>query len=301
MKDSTPITIFGEVLFDCFPDGTEVLGGAPFNVAWHLQGFGLAPRFVSRVGMDSQGERIRASMLRWGLDAASLQLDPIHPTGRVSVSIENDEPHYDIVPESAFDFIQQDEVVQVPSTGLLYHGTLALRHPASASALEALKAAHQGTIFLDVNLRSPWWSKQMILPLLDDADHVKLNEEELALLAPGQPIDSDIAGLSGAMGELALRHGLTTLILTLGARGALLWREGDTVPVDPVPQTPVVDTVGAGDAFASAMLLGLSLHWPLPACLEHARDFASALVSRRGATIDDPAVYQRFLKEWTAN
>ncbi len=301
MQDSTPLTIFGEVLFDCFPDGTEVLGGAPFNVAWHLQGFGLAPRFVSRVGMDAQGDRIRASMQRWGLDGSSLQLDPIHPTGRVSVSIENDEPHYDIVPESAYDFIQQDEVVEAPSTGILYHGTLALRHPPSASALEALKAMHQGTIFLDVNLRSPWWSKQMILPLLADADHVKLNEDELALLAPGLPTENDLAGLSGAMGKFALRHGLTTLILTRGARGALLWRGGDVVPVDPVPHTPVVDTVGAGDAFASAMLLGLSLHWPLPACLEHARDFASALVSRRGATIDDPAVYQRFFKEWTSN
>ncbi|WP_216900137.1 carbohydrate kinase [Synechococcus sp. CCY 9618] len=301
MQQSSSITIFGEVLFDCFPDGSEVLGGAPFNVAWHLQGFGLSPCFISRVGMDAQGEQIRAAMRGWGLDSSSLQLDPIHPTGRVSVRIENGEPHYDIVAGSAYDFIQSADLPQASSTGILYHGSLALRHSCSASALEALKADHQGTIFLDVNLRNPWWSKPTILSLVDDADHVKLNEAELALLGPDLPDDADDGRLTAAMEAFVSSHGLTTLILTLGARGAMLWSEGQVFRVDPVPDTAVVDTVGAGDAFASAMLLGLSCRWPLPVSLEHAGDFAAALVSRRGATINEPAVYQRFLKQWTTN
>jgi fructokinase len=300
MPDSAPITLFGEVLVDCFPDGTEVLGGAPFNVAWHLQGFGLSPRFISRVGMDVQGERIRSAMAHWGLDGSSLQLDALHPTGRVSIGIENDEPHYDIVAASAFDFIQAQSLQAIPSTGILYHGSLALRHPPSAEALEALKAAHQGTIFLDVNLRAPWWSKPAILRLIDDADHVKLNEDELALLDPEGSADHDAARLSASLGEFAHRHRLTSLILTRGARGALLWSGGEVFAVDPAPAATVVDTVGAGDGFAAALLLGLSRSWPIRASLDHARDFAGELVSRRGATIDDPAVYQRFLKEWNA-
>jgi len=97
--------VFGEVLYDSFPDGSVVLGGAPFNVAWHLRGFGLNPLFISRVGDDELGERIIAAMSEWGMDTRGVQRDPGHPTGRVVVSIRNNEPSFEIVPEQAYDFI----------------------------------------------------------------------------------------------------------------------------------------------------------------------------------------------------
>jgi fructokinase len=300
MQTRCPITIFGEVLFDCFPDGTEVLGGAPFNVAWHLRGFGLSPFFISRVGTDSRGEAIRASMQSWGLESSCLQIDPSHPTGQVRVTIEHDEPQYDIVPESAYDFIQPPDVQKLPATGLLYHGSLALRHSASATALAALKARHRGRIFLDVNLRSPWWSPESVLPLVTDADHVKLNAAELALLATDGPVQEDDASLAASMHRFAERHLLESLILTRGAQGALFWSGGEIVPVRPAAPIHVVDTVGAGDGFAAAFLLGLSQQWPLLKSLAHARDFAAALVSRRGATIDDVSVYNEFLQTWSS-
>jgi len=302
MQTLSPITIFGEVLFDCFPDGAEVLGGAPFNVAWHLRGFGLSPSFISRVGQDGRGDQIRSSMQSWGLDSTFLQSDASHPTGRVRVSIEANEPHYDIVPESAYDFIQARDIPKLPAHGILYHGSLALRHPVAAAALAAVKAMHQGTIFLDVNLRTPWWSREVIQPLLDDADHVKLNEAELALLAVDGPkvglLADDDASLGSVMRDFAHQHGLETLIVTRGARGAMLWSGGEMATVGPAPDTRIVDTVGAGDAFAAAFLLGLSQQWSPSDSLDHARDFAAALVSRQGATIDDPSVYQEFLTSW---
>lgn len=66
MSDDKPVCIFGEVLFDYFPDGNRVLGGAPFNIAWHLQAFGLFPHLVSRVGCDREGEQVRSAMESWG-------------------------------------------------------------------------------------------------------------------------------------------------------------------------------------------------------------------------------------------
>jgi fructokinase len=299
MLQPSPITIFGEVLFDCFPDGSQVLGGAPFNVAWHLQGFGLSPCFISRVGLDAQGEQIRASMQAWGLDDSLVQADPGHPTGRVNVIFEDGEPCYEIVPASAYDFIDAMGLGDAPHTGLLYHGSLAIRDPASAAALAELKADHQGKLFLDVNLRAPWWSIDTILPLLNDADHVKVNEAELVLLTPEGPGGAGSAGLGETMGAFARRHGLETLIVTRGAEGAMLWHGGSLTTVAPSSGTPVVDTVGAGDGFASVFLLGLSQQWPIALTLTRARDFASALVSRRGATIDDPAVYRQFLRAWS--
>ncbi|MBD2720282.1 carbohydrate kinase [Synechococcus sp. FACHB-909] len=304
MPTRCPITVFGEVLFDCFPDGTEVLGGAPFNVAWHLRGFGLSSRLVSRVGGDARGERIRSAMGRWGLDASALQTDPIHATGRVSVTLVDGEPCYAIVSGSAYDFIDPPEPSLVSGTGLLYHGTLALRHPPSAAALASLKSLHQGPIVLDVNLRRPWWSIETVLPLVDDADHVKLNAAELALLcndAPPEddaPPEEDRDALAASMHRFAERHRLETLVVTRGALGALLWRSGAIVAVAPTAAGPVVDTVGAGDGFAAVLLLGLSRQWPWAESLARAGEFAAALVSQRGATIDDPLVYAQFLASW---
>ena len=79
--------IFGEVLFDCFPDGREILGGAPFNVAWNLQAFGMSPLLVSRVGDDSLGWQIQEKMKSWGMNINCLQLDPSYPTGRTFTTL----------------------------------------------------------------------------------------------------------------------------------------------------------------------------------------------------------------------
>ncbi len=95
--------IFGEVLFDRFPDGSLVLGGAPFNVAWHLQAFGQAPLLISRVGDDPLGRQVRGAMLDWGMDTAGLQLDSAHATGTVEVRFDHGEPSYGPWPPACAD------------------------------------------------------------------------------------------------------------------------------------------------------------------------------------------------------
>ena len=92
MKD-TGIYIFGEVLFDHFPDGKRVLGGAPFNVAWHLQAFGLAPHFISRVGADAEGEAVLAAMRDWGMDTQGVQIDSVSRQVRVTDTVIPLTPH----------------------------------------------------------------------------------------------------------------------------------------------------------------------------------------------------------------
>ena len=135
------LCIFGEVLFDRFPDGKQVLGGAPFNVAWHLQAFGRAPYFVSRIGADPEGDSVRESMRNWGMDLAGLQTDDTHPTGRVDVRITAGEPSYDIVHPCAYDAIAPPG--DVPG-GLLYHGSLALRDARSRAGFAAVSSDSGG-------------------------------------------------------------------------------------------------------------------------------------------------------------
>src|SRR5690606_9449258 len=97
--------IFGEVLFDCFASGERVLGGAPFNVAWHLAAFGADPLLVSCVGYDDEGQAILARMEQWQMQRAGVQITDVAPTGSVQVSIVDREPHYDIVKPAAWDLI----------------------------------------------------------------------------------------------------------------------------------------------------------------------------------------------------
>ena len=124
-----------------------ITGGAPFNVAWNLQALGASVHFVSRVGDDAEGDRVRDAMRRWGMATGGVQTDPARPTGRVQVDIRDGEPHYDIVEGSAWDAIETREQ---PPCALLYHGSLAARSPASAAALDALRAGHAGTVFVDI-------------------------------------------------------------------------------------------------------------------------------------------------------
>lgn len=291
MMDQT-LVLFGEVLFDCFDDGSRVLGGAPFNVAWHLQAFGCAPLLISRVGNDPMGRQIRDTMQAWGMTTAGLQLDSTHPTGEVRVSLREGQPRFDILADRAYDHIQAD--VMPPLTpSLVYHGSLGLRLPDSATALEQLLQRHSVPVFMDVNLRPPWWERDRLVRLLDQACWVKINDDELETLVTGS------SDLQAKAHTLMQRHGLKWVIVTRGAQGAfVLDSEGEFNETAPAAATPVVDTVGAGDAFASVCLLGLLRSWPIPLIMERAQQFASLLVGQRGATSNDPVLYEPLVIEW---
>ncbi len=290
----TNLCVFGEVLFDVFPDGQQVLGGAPFNVAWHAQAFGLSPHFISRVGNDAPGERVIAAMHNWGMHLAGLQQDSDHPTGRVQVSLTADnEPAYEIVADCAYDFIDAAALPDGNVCEPLYHGTLALRNHVSRRAVEALKRQGNGGTFVDVNLRLPWWDTDTVLANLAGVRWIKLNSHELGLLV------SDAASQEAAIELFMQRYAPELLIVTLGDAGALaVTHAGETASARPDRQQSVVDTVGAGDAFASVVLLGVLRHWPLTVIMQRAQSFASAIVGVRGATVSDMAFYQPFLENW---
>ena len=132
--------IFGEVLFDHFPDGSRVLGGAPFNVAWHLRGFGANPLVLSAVGDDEEGREVIERMTSWDLMTHGVQTDPEHGTGRVNARIVEGQNRFEISPDQAWDFIRTGPALRAAteeSAGLLYHGTLALRGDESWNALRS--------------------------------------------------------------------------------------------------------------------------------------------------------------------
>jgi fructokinase len=285
------VHVFGEVLFDHFPDGSKVLGGAPFNVAWNLQAFGLSPLFISRVGDDEDGSQIKSAMQAWGMSLAGLQTDSSLATGRVTVSLEDGEPEYDIVHPAAYDAISVSG--GLPPVGLLYHGSLALRDQVSRETLGGICSVGSRMVFMDVNLRPPWWRRDRVLRWAKSADWVKLNGHELELLGDNR------ADPAASARDFVEKYGLRGLVLTHGSGGAELFTPGGEYhSVQPEGETQVTDTVGAGDAFSSVMILGLMLGWPAPMSLRRAQQFASAIVARRGATVDDLEFYQEFRVHW---
>jgi len=285
--------VFGEVLFDQFDDGHEVLGGAPFNVCWHLQAFGLNPLYISRIGTDALGEEIKQRMLGWNMDMAGLQEDANHPTGTVKVTIKDGQPVYDIKEKCAYDFIEIDQLPRLPKNGLLYHGTLALREKTSRKAFHFLKEKAKLPIFVDINLRDPWWTEEVAAEAVKTAYMLKLNDEELDLLTPRGGDENDKAAFLMEQGAAQ------TVVVTEGEKGACAWTaDGERLTVAPAGEVRVADTVGAGDAFSSVLILGEAMGWPLKRTLPRAQKFANAIVGIRGATTEDRALYSHFIDSW---
>ncbi len=285
--------IFGEVLVDRFAD-REVMGGAPFNVAWHLCAFGLQPLFISRVGEDAAGQGILRAMERWGMDTSGVQQDPSQPTGAVDVSLGDDgEPTYAIVHPVAYDAIDAAQLPTLATGSLLYHGSLALRDATSRSALASLQSDWAPLRFVDINLRAPWYQGENIGPFLEGARWLKLNQGELEALTPGDH------GVEQRAGDLLTRLGLDLLIVSQAERGAIAFAaDGERTRVAPQRAVEVADSVGAGDAFSSVMILGLVQRWPLRLSLERAQQFASAIVGIRGAVAVERSFYAPFLRQW---
>lgn len=299
---SAPI-IFGEVLYDCFPDGSRVLGGAPFNVAWHCQAFGLQPLFISRVGDDSLGKNVINAMHDWGMKTEGLQVDSVHTTGRVNVSFYNNEPSYDIVQNSAWDFIDRQLIPELDKHSILYHGSLALRNSAATQSLEAIKQSVSKSIFVDVNLRSPWWNMSLVNTIIENSKWLKINDDELNLIVPDlqnqEQQNNDEQKIENKARELLSHLQLDFIVVTQGASGAFAMSHNETCFVEPENTINVIDTVGAGDAFTSVLLLGLHKKWPLQDTLDRAQQFASKVVGLRGATIQDINFYKPFIKNWS--
>jgi fructokinase len=291
IKTVRPV-VFGEVLFDCFDD-REVPGGAPLNVAWHLQALGWDPLLISRVGEDDQGRRITRRMQEWGMDTAGIQRDPAHPTGRVAVEMKEKGHAFHILEDQAYDYIESEAALRAvdgQSIGVLCHGSLALR-AASKEAFRRLSGAIGAPVFLDINLRDPWWIKDAVLEMIHRADHLKLNEEELQLLLPEsvkhEPLES-------AAVHTCSEWRLKTLWLTLGSQGAFSSPAGgESCRIPTVDgDLPVVDTVGAGDAFSAGLIGGLLKESEPRETAECASRLASRVCGQRGATAMDPGLYR---------
>ncbi|MEE4607897.1 MAG: PfkB family carbohydrate kinase [Desulfobacteraceae bacterium] len=285
------ITAIGEALVDEFPDSRQV-GGAPLNFAVHVHHLGCPVRFVTRLGEDESGRLVLEAMKRHGLDTSGVQTDAQRPTGTVRVRLSQEgTPAYDIVANAAYDAIAPPKGIE--DSRLVYYGTLAQRTAQGFENIQqTLRMLPEAVVrFMDINLRPGNYQHRTVEASLSQTELLKLSQEELdtlgATLFPQSP--------ARELPRTLMDHfDIEEVLLTCGPDGAAhLTRQGaaDRVPAAPVPR--IVDTVGAGDAFAAVWVVGWLKGVPANRCLAAAAAFAAHICSLPGALPTDFGCYRR--------
>ena len=278
-----PVVIWGEVLWDMFPDGDQ-LGGAPANVAWHLGLAGGWARLVSRVGNDARGREAIARLAEV-CDTSLVQIDPEQATGVVEIELDHGEPCYRLVPGRAWEHIAcTPQVVDaLREASVLMFGTLAQHRPQGLHAWRDAVNSARGTCLkvCDVNLRrnavSDRDERDAVAAALDTADVVKVNDRELEVLA-------EWFGWRRDRAVDDLRRSERVVVVTHGEHGSTLHAEHAAIEIAGVPAASGGDRVGCGDAYIAILVFGITQGWDLARSGRAASRWAAAVAGARGAT-----------------
>ena len=288
--DRPRVVCFGEILWDILPSG-RFPGGAPMNVAYHLQMLGLEPVLVSAVGCDPNGDELGRILDRWGLDQTCVSRLAGFPTGTVRATLSaGGEPAYNITRDVAWDHLVADAeaVRRTQAARALVFGSLALRSTANRTTLERLLAVlpPRAERIFDVNFRPPHDDLGLVRDLAARATILKLNAAEAARLAEGG--EETPRKEADHARRLAETFGCAAVVVTCGARGAGVWCQ-DRWCWEAGRPVQVADTVGAGDAFLAAFISGWLRGTAPAAGLAAACRLGEWVASQPGATPAYPA------------
>ena len=282
-NNTLKVACFGEVLWDMLPGGKQI-GGAPLNVAYHLNKLGIKAVVISRVGQDDDGKEIGRFIDEFDMEGSVLQVDAVHPTSHVEVTInKNKEATYNIVKEVAWDYIELDlaaDKIAVVAEYIVF-GSLVMRSKISGDTLLKLLNKIPFKIF-DVNLRIPFYSKEIIEKLLKNADIVKMNEEELKIISGWF---NNKSGIRERMESLLDKFSLKIVIVTSGDKGAHLQSSDHYFSVNGY-KVKVADTVGSGDAFLAGFISEYIRGAPLLTSLETANRMGGFIAQKQGGCPD---------------
>jgi fructokinase len=301
---NTEFYAFGEILWDCLPTGRHA-GGAPFNVASHLVQLGVSSSLISAVGQDALGEEILEVAKGNGVNVEFVsRARPALATGTVVATVDGlGNATYEIVQPVAWDEIavSAEALEEVGKAGAFIFGSLATRSAYNLEQLGRLLALKGPLRFFDVNLRPPFADPQRIVQLAAHADVMKLNHDEVgqmaAWLQTGQasansPETAEAVGAACAI--LSQATHTPRICVTMAAAGAALWDRGTLVTAR-APKVVVKDTVGAGDAFMAALMVGLTRGTDPQTVLETACRLGAFVASHAGAT---PRLPQEMTQEF---
>lgn len=287
------ITAIGEILFDVYPDKKK-LGGAPFNFIYHIINLTGRGNFVSKVGGDELGNEIFMFLKAHNISTDYIQIDNDKKTGLAKPTLnEKKVPEWVIEKERAYDFIENNSKLSKlinQETDCLYFGTLAQREKVSRETIQKF-FSNNVKHFCDLNIRQNFYSKEILSESLKAADVLKLNSDEIKLINK-ELFNSEIT-LKDLPKKIIDEFEIDLLCLTKGEDGADLFKDDEKNSIK-VPAEKIIDTVGAGDAYASILCLGYLNNWELQKINELASKFANEIIKVNGALPEDGSVYSRF-------
>ncbi|MEP1489609.1 MAG: carbohydrate kinase [Algibacter sp.] len=284
------ITCFGEVLWDVFPNHKKI-GGAPLNVAIRLQSFKNNVSVVSRVGADKKGNKILDFFKGNGVNTVGVQIDDAYKTGKVKVMLnEKGSASYDIMFPRAWDKIELTDYAKsiVSQSEAFVFGSLVARDDTSRETLYELLKFAKYKIF-DVNLRPPYYTVDVLKHLINQADFVKFNDDEIFEIS--KTLGSKSQSLEQIILFVSKETNTKTICVTKGRHGAILYYN-KTFYYNSGYQIEVADTVGAGDSFLASIVDRLLKNTPPQDALNFACAVGAVVASSEGANpkIDEETI-----------
>ncbi len=278
----------GEALWDVdCRTGCRTPGGAPVNFAYYAARQGLRGVAVTAVGRDAAGDELLACYRRHGIAVEAARTEA--PTGIAETYLEAGEQRFRIAEEVAYDRIPCTDAMLALAreASAAAFGTLAQRcEPSRRTIRRLLAAMPAGALRLyDINLRPPFFTRQLVEESMELADALKINDEELDVLRSmlGLP-----AGEDAAVGALMTRYGLRIAVLTAGAAYSKVYAEGGCSMLR-TPRVEIVaernDTVGAGDSFTGTLVAALLKGEPVAEAHRTAVETAAEVCRHCGAWI----------------
>ena len=245
------IVCFGEVLWDLYPD-KKIIGGAPFNVFARLYNLGNNVDFISSIGNDKLGNEILEHFDQNNYSNKFLNIDEKYETGSVIITLKNGEPSYKILSNVAWDFIPlkacYDEILS--DLDILVYGSLASRNIESFKTLKELTKQSKFNI-LDLNIRESYYDFEKVSSLVNSADFLKVNLEELELI--NQLFKFNISDTQNLIFKILKQFDLKYICVTNGEIESMIY-DGKNFEIAKSFKVDSIDNVGAGDNFLAALI-----------------------------------------------
>ena len=292
MNMNENIVSIGEILFDVYP-AYKKLGGAPFNFIHHIWKLTGNGKFISRIGNDSNGKEILSFLTAINFDASYIQTDDEHPTGTVNVKLRDDKtPDFIINKNTAYDFIEKNKSTDelINSANIFYFGTLAQRNEKTRETIQSY-FERETKYFCDINIRQDFYSAELIKSCLKNSNVVKINSDELNII--NYLLLNDNYDLDKSSEKLMREYNIDLLCVTMGEDGSLLLNQNERSKYC-VKANSIVDTVGAGDAYAAVLCIGYLRNWSLEDINKIASEFAADICGIEGAVPKNDNFYDKY-------
>ncbi|XP_050224987.1 probable fructokinase-7 isoform X2 [Mercurialis annua] len=301
------VVCFGEMLIDFVPTvgGVSLAeapafkkapGGAPANVAVCVSRLGGSSAFIGKVGDDDFGYMLANILKENKVDNSGVCFEPRARTALAFVTLRADgEREFLFFRHPSADMLLKESELNISllkQAKIFHYGSISLiAEPCKSAHLAAMKIAKKSGSILsyDPNLRLALWpspeaAKEGVMSIWDQADVIKMSEDEISFLSGGDDPNDDNAVL-----KKFFHPNLKLLVVTEGSKGCRYFTKEFRGRVAGVKVKPV-DTTGAGDAFVGGILNNLASDLSLlkdeqrlREALRFANACGAATVTERGA------------------